>query len=219
MILQALLFLTVLATVVWLVLYMRAQKQDSTLQKLIQDGQYERAIEESRSFLDRSASDSAVHLHRAEALKLTGRFEESLQSYREAIRLRGVEAAAREGAALCLAHTGKDPAEARRLMEEAIQNYPEILEFQALSLAYILFRQGKTEESLRIFEDNRILLTTRFEIDYTDPDDLLAETLFIFAVLTRAAGDEAAAAELFAQVVRWAPGSQFARWSAPQSVS
>ena len=92
-------------------------------------------------------------------------------------------------------------------MEEQIALYPQIQEFQALGLAYIFLRAGKREEALRIFRDNLELLETRFRDDYTDPDPLLAETLFLYAELSEAAGDRQRAAALRKKAAAWAPGS------------
>lgn len=203
----------VVATVVGLTLYMLAQKPVTSVQRLIQEHRYDAALAESDRLIQKRANDGGARLHRAEAAKLLGRFEEALSSYQELLRIDPADAAPREGIAVCLTYLGRDPGEARRLMEETIQNYPQIQEFQALALAFILLRQGKREEALRLFEDNLVLLETRFRDDYTDPDPLLAETLFHYAELSRASGDDARAAELYAKVREWAPGSVFARWS------
>ncbi len=66
------------------------------------------------------------------------------------------------------------------------------------------------DDALRLLDDNLVLLQTRFKDDYTDPDPLLAETLFIFGELSAAAGEPARAAELRKQAAAWAPGSAFA---------
>ena len=211
MAIQVITFVTVLAAVVWLVYYMRAQKPESSVLRWIQEGDYQKAVEEADRQLANDPADSATHLHRAEALKLLGRFSDSASSYREALRLKGVEAAASEGLALALTYLGVDLDQARKLMEGTIQAYPEIQEFQALSLAYILLRLDRRDEALRLFEDHRELLTTRFEMDYTDADDLLAETVYLFATLSGEAGDRAEAARLFGKVKLWAPKSVFAR--------
>src|SRR5436305_12296221 len=139
------------ALVAWLLVYMLAQKPDTKVQKLIQQGRYADAV----------AAAGDDWMHRAEALKLQGRFEEAIDSYR-----RSDDPAAREGIALSLAHLGRDLAEAQRLMEEQIALYPQIQEFQALGLAYILLRADKRNDALRIFRDNLELLTTRFRDDY-----------------------------------------------------
>jgi CBS-domain-containing membrane protein len=78
--------------------------------------------------------------------------------------------------------------EAKRLMDEQIALYPQIQEFQALGLAYILLRAGDREGALLTYRDNVELLETRFRDDYTDPDPLLAETLFMFGALAEASG-------------------------------
>jgi tetratricopeptide (TPR) repeat protein len=135
-------------------------------------------------------------------LKLLGRFEEAIESYRKSD-----DPAAREGIALSLAHLRRDLPEAQRLMEEQIALYPQIQEFQALALAYILLLAGKRDDALRTFADNVELLETRFRDDYTDPDPLLAETLVMYAALSEAAGDRDRAATLRAKAAAWAPGS------------
>jgi len=183
----------------WLAAYMLAQKPVTNAQQLIQQHRYEDAV-------TAAANDP---LHRAEALKLLGRFEEAIASYR-----RSDDPAAREGIALSLAHLGHDLDEAKRLMEENIALHPQIMEFQALGLAYILLRRGDREDALRIYADNLELLETRFRDDYTDPDQLLAETLVMFAALSDAAGDVARAATLRTQAATWAPGSVWSRGGA-----
>jgi len=188
-----------IASVVGLLLYMRAQKPVTTGQQLIQQARYADAV----------AAAGDDWLHRAEALKLLGRFEEAIESYR-----RSDDPAAREGIALTLAHLERDLDEAQRLMEEQINLYPQIQEFQALGLAYILLRAGKRDEALRVFGDNVELLETRFRDDYTDRDPLLAETLFMYAKLAEAAGDRGRADGLRAKAAAWAPGSV---WSKPSS--
>jgi tetratricopeptide (TPR) repeat protein len=180
----------------WLAAYMLAQKPVTNAQQLIQQHRYEDAV-------TAAANDP---LHRAEALKLLGRFDEAIAFYR-----RSDDPAAHEGIALSLAHLGRDLDEAKRLMEETIALHPQIMEFQALGLAYILLRRGDRDDALRIYADNLELLETRFRDDYTDPDPLLAETLVMFAALSDAAGDPARAAALRAKAAQWAPGSI---WSA-----
>jgi len=188
-----------IGAVVWLLFYMFAQKPVTTVQQLIQQGRYADAV----------AAAGDDWMHRAEALKLLGRFEEAIEAYRKSD-----DPAAREGIALSLAHLERDLDEAQRLMEEQINLYPQIQEFQALGLAYILLRAGKRDEALRVFGDNVELLETRFRDDYTDRDPLLAETLFMYAELTEAAGDRERAEALRAKAAAWAPGSI---WSAPSS--
>ncbi len=183
----------------WLAAWMLAQKPVTNAQQLIQQHRYADAV-------TAAANDP---LHRAEALKLLGRFDEAIASYRSSD-----DPAAREGIALSLAHLGNDLDEARRLMEETIALHPQIQEFQALGLAYILLRRGDREDALRIFADNEELLETRFRDDYTDPDPLLAETLMMFAALSDAAGDPSRASALRAKAAQWAPGSVWDRNSA-----
>jgi DNA primase len=196
----------------WVLLYMLAQKPVTSVQKLIQQNQYADAVTEADRQLAKTPPDSALHFHRAEALKLLGRFDDAILSYREALRRNRDDAAAREGIALSLSHLGRDLAEARQIMEQTIAAYPQIQEFQALALAWILLRCGERTEALRLFEDNRVLIETRFKDDYTDPDPLLAETLVLYAALVEAAGDSARATALRAQAATWAPGSV---WSQP----
>ncbi len=150
---------------------------------------------------------SAAHpLNQADALKLAGRFDEAIAIYRQSS-----DPVAREGIALCLAHLGRDLDEARRLMEWMIANHPQIQEFQALGLAYIFFKQGDRDAALRLYEDNLVLLETRFRDDYTDPDPSLAETLSMYAALAEAAGDITRSVALRKKIAQWAPGSYFAR--------
>ncbi len=187
-----------IAGVVWLLIYMLAQKPVTSVQRLIQQGRYAEAV----------AAAGNDWLHRAEALKLLGRFEEAIGDYRKSD-----DPAAREGIALSLAHVGRELEEAQRLMEEQIALYPQIQEFQALGLAYILLERGKRDEALRVFADNVELLETRFRDDYTDRDPLLAETLVMYATLSDAAGDHDRAAVLRARAASWAPGSVWAPMS------
>jgi hypothetical protein len=101
--------------------------------------------------------------------------------------------------------------EAQFIMEQTIARHPQIQEFQALGLAYILLQRGDSAGAVRIFRDNAELLETRFHDDYTDPDPLLAETLYMYGVVSEAAGDPVRATNLRAKVAEWAPGSWFAR--------
>jgi len=178
--------------------YMFAQKPVTDVQRLIQTHRYADAVAEAQRQHD--------ELHRAEALKLLGRFEEAIGAYR-----RSDDPAAEEGIALALAHLGRDLPDARRGMELTIASHPQIQEFQALALAYVLLRLGQRDEALRLFEDNRVLIETRFRDDYTDPDPLLAETLWLFGTLTGEAGEPARANALRAQAAAWAPGSVWAK--------
>lgn len=187
-----------IGVVVWLLIYMLAQKPVSGVQQLIQQGRYADAV----------AAAGDDWLHRAEALKLMGRFDEAIESYRKSD-----DPAAREGIALSLAHLGRDLGEAQRLMDEQIALFPQIQEFQALDLAFILLRRGMRDDALRVFRDNVELLETRFHDDYTDRDPLLAETLFLYAALSEAAGDSDRAAALRAKAAAWAPGSVWASGS------
>lgn len=191
------LFAAALALIGGLVAYMLAQKPATNAQKLIHRHEYEQAAQVARSPLDRG-----------EALKLLGRFEEAIDAYRLSS-----DPAAQEGIALAMAHAGRSLDEAQHIMERTIALHPQIMEFQALSLAYILLQRGDTAGALRIFSDNVELLETRFRDDYTDPDPLLAETLFMYGALSNAAGDATRAAELRAKAASWAPGSWFAKRS------
>ena len=190
----AILIVTV-ALVGWLLIYMFSQKPATSAQKLIQQHRYAEA----------AAAAERDPLHRAEALKLLGRFEDAIASYR-----RSDDPAAREGIALALAHLGRDLDEAARLMEQNIALHPQIQEFQALALAYIFLRAGRRDDALRIYGDNAELLETRFHDDYTDPDPLLAETLVMYAALAEANGDTARAETLRGRAAAWAPGSVWA---------
>jgi len=197
-VLQIVLLVVVIIVVAWLVLYMRAQKPVTTAQQLIQQHRYDEAAA-------LPANDSAEHLHRAEALKLMGRFDDAIAEYKLSD-----DPAAQEGIALALAHAGRDLEEAQRMMESTVNLYPQIQEFQALGLAYILLRRGNGDAALRIFRDNAELLETRFRDDYTDPDPLLSETLAMYAELAQAAGELFRAAQLRTQAAQWAPGSVWA---------
>jgi tetratricopeptide (TPR) repeat protein len=189
--LQLIVIVIALILIGWLAALMLAQKPVTSAQQLIQQHRYEDAV-------TAAANDP---LHRAEALKLLGRFEDAIASYR-----RSDDPAAQEGIALSLAHLNRDLDEAKRLMEETIALHPQIQEFQALGLAYILLKRGEREDALRVYTDNMELLETRFRDDYTDPDPLLAETLVMFAALADA-GDSARANALRAKAAAWAPGS------------
>jgi tetratricopeptide (TPR) repeat protein len=191
----AVLAITILV-VAFLLLYMRAQKPATSAQQLIQQHRYADAV----------AAAASDPLHRGEALKLLGRFDDAIAAYRASD-----DPAAREGIALSLAHLGRGLDEAKATMEETIARYPQIQEFQALSLAYILLRRGERDAALRLFRDNIELLETRFRDDYTDPDPLLAETLWMFAELSQANDDARAAALLRGRAAEWAPGSVWAR--------
>lgn len=189
MLIEVIVIITAIALVTWLVTWMLSQKPATTAQQLIQARRYEEAL---------AAARPEDHLHRAEALKLLGRYDEAIAEYR-----RSNDPAALEGIALTLAHLGRDLDEAKRLMEETIARYPAIQEFQALALAYVLLRRGERDEALRIYADNAELLETRFRDDYTDPDPLLAETLTIYAALAEAAGDLERAGALRAKAEAW----------------
>lgn len=193
--LTAAIVVTTIVVVGFLLAYMLAQKSVTTVQKLIQQHRYEEAAQQP-------AADSADYLHLGEALKLLGRFDDAIAAYK-----RSDDPAAREGIALSLAHQGRDLDQAKQLMEQTIAMFPQIQEFQALALAYILLKKGERDAAMRTFNDNVELLETRFRDDYTDADPLLAETLFMFAELARAAGETERAATLRKQAARWAPGS------------
>ena len=177
-----------IAVVGGLLVYMLMQKPATTAQQLIQQGRYEDAVHAA----------SRDPMHRAEALKLLGRYEEAIAAYRTSD-----DPAAQEGIALCLAHLGRDLDEAQRLMERQIAYSPQIQEFQALGLAYILLKAGKREDALRIYRDNVELLETRFRDDYTDRDPLLAETLTMYATLAEASGDVDRAKALRDKAAEW----------------
>ena len=174
----------------WLTAYMLSQKPITNAQQLIHLKRYEDAVMEANRTND--------HLHRAEALKLLGRFDEAIAAYRQSS-----DPAAQEGIALSLAHLGRDLDEARQLMETQIAQFPQIQEFQSLALAWILLRAGDREAALRLYRDNVELLETRFRDDYTDPDPLLSETLWMFGELAEANGEEARADSLRRQAERW----------------
>jgi len=192
--------LIAIALIGWLVAYMIAQKPISNVQQLIAQRRYADAVMEA----DRTNDP----FHRAEALKLLGRFEEAIESYRKS-----TDPATREGIALCLAHLGRNLDEARAMMETQIAQHPQIQEFQSLVLAYILLRADDREGALRLYRDNVELLETRFRDDYTDPDPLLAETLWMYAALADANGEDGGA--LRAKAAAWAPRSVWSRSFSP----
>ena len=182
--------LIAIALIGWLVAWMLAQRPITNVQQLIQQRRYEDAVMEAQRTGDQ--------LHRAEALKLLGRYEEAIAAYQLAN-----DPAAQEGIALCLAHLGRDLEDARAMMETQIAQYPQIQEFQSLALAYVLLRAGDVDAALRLYRDNVELLETRFHDDYTDPDPLLSETLFLFSELACANGEDARADQLRRQAEAW----------------
>jgi tetratricopeptide (TPR) repeat protein len=182
--------LIAIALIGWLAAYMIAQKPITNVQQLLQQKRYEDAVMEANRTND--------PFHRAEALKLLGRFEEAIESYRQS-----TDPSAQEGIALSLGHLGRNLDEARALMETQIAQQPQIQEFQSLALAWILLRAGDREGALRLYRDNVELLETRFRDDYTDPDPLLSETLFLFSELAEANGEDARADSLRRQAERW----------------
>src|SRR5258708_40195149 len=125
--LELIVLILTIIVIAFLVLYMRAQNPATNAQRLIQQHRYDEAV-------IAAAQDP---LHRGEALKLLGRFDDAVVAYRQSD-----DPAAREGIALSLAHLGRDLDEAKRLMEETIALHPQIQEFQALGLAYILLKRG-----------------------------------------------------------------------------
>jgi tetratricopeptide (TPR) repeat protein len=182
--------LIAVALIGWMAAYMLAQRPITNAQQLLQQRRYEDAVME--------ANRTGDHLHRAEALKLLGRYDEAIEAYRQS-----TDPAATEGIALSLAHANHDLDEARKLMETQIAQFPQIQEFQSLALAYILLRGGDRESALRLYRDNLELLETRFHDDYTDPDPMLSETLYLFSVLAEANGEEARADSLARQAREW----------------
>jgi tetratricopeptide (TPR) repeat protein len=182
--------LIAIALIGWLTAYMLSQRPITNVQQLIQQRRYEDAVMEAQRTGD--------ELHRAEALKLLGRYDDAIAAYRASD-----DPSAREGIALSLAHQNRDLDEARRLMETQIAQHPQIQEFQALALAYVLLRAGDRDAALRLYRDNVELLETRFRDDYTDPDPMLSETLFLFSQLAEANGEEARADSLARQAEKW----------------
>lgn len=182
--------LIAIALIGWAVAWMLSQRPITNAQQLLQLRRYEDAAME--------AARTGDHFHRAEALKLLGRYEEAIAAYEQS-----PDPSAREGIALSLAHLGKELDEARRMMELQIAERPQIQEFQSLALAWILLRSGDREAALRIYRDNVELLETRFRDDYTDPDPLLSETLWMFAELADANGEDARAESLRRQAEAW----------------
>lgn len=186
--------LIAIALIGWLAAYMLSQRPITNVQQLLQQRRYEDAAMEAQRTND--------PLHRAEALKLLGRYEEAIAAYSQS-----TDPAAKEGIALSLAHLGRDLDEARRLMETQIAQYPQIQEFQSLALAWILLRSGDRDAALRLYRDNVELLETRFRDDYTDPDPLLSETLYLYSELAKANGEDARAATLARQAETWGWGA------------
>ena len=182
--------LIAIALIGWLAAYMLSQRPITNAQQLIHQRRYEDAVME--------AARTGDHLHRAEALKLLGKFDEAIAAYKQTN-----DPSANEGIALSLTHLNRDLDEARRLMETQIAQQPQIQEFQSLALAWILLRSGEKEAALRLYRDNVELLETRFRDDYTDPDPLLAETLFLFSQLAEANGEDARADSLARQARSW----------------
>ena len=182
--------LIVVVLIGWGLAWMISQRPVTTAQQLIQQRRYADAVAETMRTGD--------VFHRAEALKLLGHFDDAIDAYRQSN-----DPAANEGIALSLAHLGRDLAEARRLMETQVAQYPQIQEFQSLALAYILLKAGDSEAALRLYRDNVELLETRFRDDYTDPDPLLSETLYLFSVLAEANGEHARADSLLRQAREW----------------
>jgi tetratricopeptide (TPR) repeat protein len=182
--------LIAVALVGWVVALLVSRRPITSAQELILLRRYEDAAME--------AARTGDHYLRAEALKLLGRFDEAAAEYRLSR-----DPSSGEGIALCLAHHGRDLDEARELMERQIAWHPQIQEFQALALAWILLRAGRATDALRIYRDNVELLETRFRDDYTDPDPQLSETLYLFARLAEANGEEARAAALDARAREW----------------
>jgi len=182
--------LIAVALIGWLAAYMLAQRPITNAQQLLQQQRYEDAVME--------ANRTGDHLHRAEALKLLGHYDEAIEAYRLS-----TDPAAREGIALSLAHLGRDLDEARTLMETQIAQHPQIQEFQSLVLAYVLLRAGDREAALRLYRDNVELLETRFRDDYTDRDPLLSETLYLFSLLAAENGETARAETLARQAEQW----------------
>ena len=209
---ELLLAVIVAVVIAGTVLYMLSQRTPTSAQRLIEQGRFDEAVAEAARATERAPSDFSAWFHLAEAQKLSGRFAQALASYEQSLELSPKDPAAHEGHALARAYLG-DLESARSELEETIAAYPAIQEFQALALAWVLHRLGRTDDSLRLFEDNSVLLETRFRDDYTDRDASLAETLFQYAVLSKAAGQVDRAELLFRQVIEWAPKSVFAAWA------
>jgi tetratricopeptide (TPR) repeat protein len=182
--------LIAIALIGWLTAYMLAQRPITNVQQLIQQRRYEDAVMEAQRTND--------PLHRAEALKLLGRYEEAIEAYHQSN-----DPSAKEGIALSLAHLGRNLDEARQLMETQLAQFLQIQEFQSLALAWILLRAGDRDAALRLYRDNVELLETRFRDDYTDPDPLLSETLYLYSELARANGEDARADSLARQAEKW----------------
>lgn len=187
--------LIAVALVGWVAALILSRKPITGAQELIQMRRYEDAVMEAARTGDQFA--------RGEALKLLGRFEDAVAAFRQSD-----DPSASEGVALSLAHLGRDLDEARDLMEKQIAWHPQIQEFQALALAWILLRLGRHDDALRIYRDNLELLETRFRDDYTDPDPQLSEMLHLFSQLAGANGETAKAQALESRAQAWG-------WPAP----
>lgn len=182
--------LIAVALIGWLLAWMLSQRPITNAQQLIQQRRFEDAVME--------AARTGDHFHRAEALKLLGRFDEAIAEYEQT-----PDPSAPEGIALCLAHQGRDLSRARSIMETQIAERPQIQEFQALSLAYILLRAGERDDALRLYRDHAELIETRFRDDYTDRDPLLAETLYLYSTLAAANGETERSEQLARQARSW----------------
>lgn len=202
-------FAVILIVVVALVLYMRAQKSESSLLALLRDERYEELIDEAGQRLASDPADHESAVLRAQALTLIGNHSESERAYRRILEQVPDDAQALEGLALALGHQRKSLDEARALFQRAITNHPQIQEFQSLGLAWIELLDGRRETALRIFEDNRLLIQTRFADDYTDRDVLLVETLFLWQQLLDAGGESAESAGVAGRICAWASRSWF----------
>lgn len=207
------LIILVAAIVVAVLMSRTSREPRSGVPALLNREDYDGAWAEASRAIEREPRRVDMRLYRAEAAKMSGRFEDAISDFREAMEIDPTDPTVREGLALTLTYAGQDLEGARELMEETIQAHPAIQEFQALELAWILLRLGRRDEALRLFHDNAELLRTRFDMDYTDADPQLAETLHLFARLSEEAQESEAARALHERVIAWAPRSIFARWS------
>ena len=199
MLVEASIVIAVIVLLGWLVLYMRAQKPVTSAQQLIQQHRYAEAVADA-------AADSAGFFIAAKPSS------SSAASTRPSRHTGNPTIPPRAKASRWRSHiSAAISTNAKQMMEETIALYPQIQEFQALGLAYIILRRGDRDDALRIYRDNIELLETRFRDDYTDPDPLLAETLVMFAALAEANGDAARAELLRGRAAAWAPGSVWAR--------
>ena len=202
--------LGLVAVFLWMAI---SRRPESDLPQLLQRGQFAEVLRRTFEELKDDPKHVALRVLRGQAAVMAGEFDLALESFQIAARLDPRDPTAAEGVALAMAYAGRSMTEACELMEKTRQSLPAIQEFQGLAVAFLLLKSGDREAALREFADQRELLETRFELDYTDQDATLAETLYHYAILAAEAGDEDAAEQLFSRVRQWGKGTVFERWS------